>query len=553
MRVTLNMLYNKLVENIHQSMGRLQELQTKISTGKKIGKSSDDPIGSIRALYNRTNLGEIEQFEKNIQDITTNFNISEQSLQEVINKLREARIVAIQGANETSSEGRRAIADTINELIKGMLEVGNTEYGGRYLFGGTKTQAQPFIADIEDQPGKIFYRGDNKILYSEIGLNSLFPLNLPGDKIFRTEHFHTIRANKKVADTRKVLNQVLEGGFSGPVSFEISLEGVTPTVVTIDPQAQSLEDLMEEINTRNQNKEIPIRAEIDSDNRLVIFSTVEGREGNIKIRDIDGLLERLGIANSKGEIIGEQEISSEEDGIFETLIKLRDYLLGRAEAENQLIHLRDAKGRSLGLKSSDRIIIDIDGNIKEFKVGNEINTLSDLARGIQGFARSNGYPTLIVLFKRGRLTFINPAGEGARDISNISIRGISQSGEELKVFNEVMASLGGIAADGSTTTSSLIDTEEQGKNLSSIIGDIDRNIDNVLSVVSEVGTKLQRLESTKNKLADTKVVIQKLLSENEDIDLPKAILEFQTQQNIYQAALLSATKIVQANLFDFLR
>jgi flagellar hook-associated protein 3 FlgL len=44
-----------------------------------------------------------------------------------------------------------------------------------------------------------------------------------------------------------------------------------------------------------------------------------------------------------------------------------------------------------------------------------------------------------------------------------------------------------------------------------------------------------------------------LLSQTEDTDLAKAILDLTNQQNTYQAALRSGASIIQPSLLDFLR
>jgi flagellar hook-associated protein 3 FlgL len=43
------------------------------------------------------------------------------------------------------------------------------------------------------------------------------------------------------------------------------------------------------------------------------------------------------------------------------------------------------------------------------------------------------------------------------------------------------------------------------------------------------------------------------LSEEEDADMTKLITELATHENAYQAALLSAGKIIQPSLLDFMR
>ena len=68
-----------------------------------------------------------------------------------------------------------------------------------------------------------------------------------------------------------------------------------------------------------------------------------------------------------------------------------------------------------------------------------------------------------------------------------------------------------------------------------------------------VGATMSRLESAKSRLQDIETTTTKLLSETEDTDLAKAILDLTNQQNVYQAALRSGASIIQPSLLDFLR
>jgi flagellar hook-associated protein 3 FlgL len=68
-----------------------------------------------------------------------------------------------------------------------------------------------------------------------------------------------------------------------------------------------------------------------------------------------------------------------------------------------------------------------------------------------------------------------------------------------------------------------------------------------------VGATMSRLDSAKSRLQDIETTTTKLLSQTEDTDLAKAILDLTNQQNVYQAALRSGASIIQPSLLDFLR
>lgn len=84
--------------------------------------------------------------------------------------------------------------------------------------------------------------------------------------------------------------------------------------------------------------------------------------------------------------------------------------------------------------------------------------------------------------------------------------------------------------------------------ISAELDNIQKNMDNVLNCRSRVGAWMQRIDSADNVLADSKARMQELLSNEEDADLPSAIIQLQTQENVYQAALAVSSKVLSMSL-----
>ena len=83
--------------------------------------------------------------------------------------------------------------------------------------------------------------------------------------------------------------------------------------------------------------------------------------------------------------------------------------------------------------------------------------------------------------------------------------------------------------------------------------DLSTNLDQVSQARATVGAVMSRLDAAKERLGDVELTTTKLLSETEDTDLAKAILELTNHQTVYQAALRSGAQIIQPSLLDFLR
>ncbi len=80
------------------------------------------------------------------------------------------------------------------------------------------------------------------------------------------------------------------------------------------------------------------------------------------------------------------------------------------------------------------------------------------------------------------------------------------------------------------------------------------NASNIMKTThSDIGARYNRLTQMKQSAQDRLLTVTSQLSDIEDVDLPKTIMEMQLQQTSYQAALAASAKVIQPSLIDFLR
>jgi flagellar hook-associated protein 3 FlgL len=82
---------------------------------------------------------------------------------------------------------------------------------------------------------------------------------------------------------------------------------------------------------------------------------------------------------------------------------------------------------------------------------------------------------------------------------------------------------------------------------------LDANVDNLLATRAANGARTNRLEAASARLQEIEESTTKQLSETEDADIAKTLIELNSQTAAYQAALRAGANIVQASLMDFLR
>ncbi|WP_324717154.1 flagellar hook-associated protein FlgL [Carboxydochorda subterranea] len=83
--------------------------------------------------------------------------------------------------------------------------------------------------------------------------------------------------------------------------------------------------------------------------------------------------------------------------------------------------------------------------------------------------------------------------------------------------------------------------------------DLDAALDGVLQALDRVGARQEGFQLIQQRLQGQDVNLQDLLSKAEDLDVPKAIMDLQMQENVYRLALASGARIIQPTLLDFLK
>ena len=178
MRVTHGMLADTTLRNLSANMLRLEKLQDQLTSGRRISKPSDDPIGVARALIYRTTLAETGQFLRNIDAATSWLNATDAALDSQTYLLQRARELAIRGATGSlSSEDRAAIAEEVRQIREQSIQVGNSTIGNDYLFAGQRITSPAFAADGT-------YTGDSGLIEREVGFGARLAINVPGDTVF---------------------------------------------------------------------------------------------------------------------------------------------------------------------------------------------------------------------------------------------------------------------------------------------------------------------------------------------------------------------------------
>jgi len=85
------------------------------------------------------------------------------------------------------------------------------------------------------------------------------------------------------------------------------------------------------------------------------------------------------------------------------------------------------------------------------------------------------------------------------------------------------------------------------------LGLIQERLDSITRERAVIGAKVNRLDLQENRLENTSINYEELLSKNQDADLAEVIMQLKMQENVYRASLAAGARIIMPSLVDFLR
>jgi flagellar hook-associated protein 3 FlgL len=314
LRVSTNMMGDNLINIVKKNSGKMVKLQSDIATGKKNRMPREDPSSVSNSIsYNRI-LFELDQFEKNIDDGKARLNFADASLSSATDVLQRIRELAVQGANGVYlKEDRAKIAAEVEELLRELVNIANSKYKGKAVFGGNETFEDPFKINMtfNKYAGKpviegVEYFGDIGDQNREIERGEIMSVNAPGNEVFWAENsslFSSVDATDYIlaADSKVRINGT-------EISFRAG-------------------DNIEMIVNRINNAAVPLRASVNRMNGGIILETTSARD--IWVEDIEGgtVMRDIGVISGD---VPPKNLSPEArrfgGSIFDMVMRLRDSL-----------------------------------------------------------------------------------------------------------------------------------------------------------------------------------------------------------------------------------
>ena len=180
LRVTNTVLYSQALGNTQKALSEIERYQRIISSGLRVEKPSDDPTALTEIMRSSSGLRALEQYKDNLSSASARLDLEDGVLDQLSNALIRAKELAISQAGDTTSADSRSVVQAeIDGIRDFVIELGNTQFSGSFVFGGYYADSRPFTAAGPDPARPP--AGTHQV---EGGAGAFYAVNHSGQEIF---------------------------------------------------------------------------------------------------------------------------------------------------------------------------------------------------------------------------------------------------------------------------------------------------------------------------------------------------------------------------------
>lgn len=214
MRISTAQLYNRSIQSVLDNQGTLSDIQTQLSSGKKLLRPSDDPVGASQLIRLTEDIDLLKQYNKNNNQLTNSLEQEETVLSSINTTVNRARVLMIQSGNGIiGSDDRKAIAIEVEQIRDHVFDLMNSRNSaGEYIFAGFQSASPAFSFNASASGNKYSFEGDQ------------------GENEIKVSDTVTLQANNSGRDVfENVFSRfkAIITGSVGATSSQLSMQGQT--------------------------------------------------------------------------------------------------------------------------------------------------------------------------------------------------------------------------------------------------------------------------------------------------------------------------------------
>lgn len=186
MRISTAQLYDRSIKGVLDNQSDLSNVQNQLSSGKKILRPSDDPVGAAQVIRLTEEIDLIAQYKKNSNVLTNSLEQEETVLGSINTAVNRARTLMIQaGTGVLNTDDRKAIAIEIEQIRDQVFDLMNTRNAtGEYIFAGYQSESPAFELNQSATGNKYTFAGDSGASEIKISNTVSIQMNNSGKDVF---------------------------------------------------------------------------------------------------------------------------------------------------------------------------------------------------------------------------------------------------------------------------------------------------------------------------------------------------------------------------------
>lgn len=510
MRITNKIMQHNTLYNINQNKVYQDKLNTQMTTRKKVTKPSDDPIIAIRSLRLRSNLNQVTQYyDRNIPDANQWLDLTESSINTTTDVIKNMIDECRKGAKGSLTTSDRAtILESLSQLRDEVYATGDSDYAGRTIFTGYRTDTKLSFQNNETQLYQITEQINN------LSVDSITCVDTKDLKDINEVTYLSNTTSESEIDSTEV-NRIR-------LAYDALDKGGVPTLkrtIGYDSDGNPLQQdlfstsisIEEKSLNSSPNPYMDINDPANDDKVFFIPETGELLLGKNAYNEVMGLNseDEIQVTYSKSEwktadLRPEHYFKCESNGV----VYNENYTTEKGKDERQSISFDVGFNQSIEVNTTADEVFDpgIRRTVDELlNMLDEVGKIDEVVKKLETMQKDPSYDQDQVELKLA-------AAKKAQDLLNDTIQ---------KKFEH------GI-------------TQFQGY------------LDQANAALTAVGNRSLRLELVENRLSAQKTGFEELTSENEDADLADIAIRLSSAQLTYDAALASTGKLMQTTLLNYL-
>ena len=514
MRVTNNMMLRNTTSNINNNKYSVNSLNNQMSSQKKISRPSEDPVVAIRALRLRSNLSEINQYyEKNIPDADAWLDVTETALKNMKTILSDIRTQCTYGASDQlTAEDRKTILTQLESLRKQIYSEGNSDYAGRTVFTGYRTNCK--LTFMEDE-SNTEYNIQQKFSYEDI----------------REHRYYDGQVELKTAEE---MSQKVTTSDTKQYTYDRIRLAYGNTGTLTDADGNSIEaggnPTITAINADGTNKVINVKVyDTEEAWKADIKNSQPADNGAVYIKSTGELVLGDNVSEELKKNKATITVNYDKKGFNSGEVRPEYYFncTDITDAKNKITYEKyDAKG--------NEIYQDIDYIIAV----NQTLTVNTNASDVFNADIGRDVDEMINAVKAA--IDANDKVDKIKDMMNQAAYSGVSAQENLQTWLEAAQKEADYANDNLQ------------KLYDSYIGNFDEYLSDVNLAITTVGSKGDRLELTETRMSNQQLTVKTLKSNNEDRELSDIIIDYTAAYTAYQASLQAAGMLNQTTLLNYI-